>query len=48
MQSGVAFSDLTITVSDGTFTSSINVRVIVGTNKNEVRSTSAPPPWAPI
>jgi len=36
MQSGVAFSDLTITVSDGTFTSSINVRVIVGTNKTEV------------
>jgi RTX calcium-binding nonapeptide repeat (4 copies)/Calx-beta domain len=35
-QSGVAFSDLTITVSDGTFTSSINVRVIVGTNKTEV------------
>jgi hypothetical protein len=34
--SNVAFSDLTITVSDGTFTSSINVRVIVGTNKNEV------------
>jgi Ca2+-binding RTX toxin-like protein len=34
-QSGVAFSDLTITVSDGTFTSSINVRVIVGTNKTE-------------
>src|SRR6185503_13546990 len=36
MQSGIAFSDLTITVSDGTFTSSINVRVIVGTNKTEV------------
>jgi len=36
MMSTVAFSDLTITVSDGTFTSSINVRVIVGTNKNEV------------
>jgi Ca2+-binding RTX toxin-like protein len=36
MQSGVAFSDLTISVSDGTFTSSINVRVIVGTNKTEV------------
>src|SRR6185295_472459 len=36
MQSVVAFSDLTITVSDGTFTSSINVRVIVGTNKTEV------------
>jgi Ca2+-binding RTX toxin-like protein len=35
-QSTVAFSDLTITVSDGTFTSSINVRVIVGTNKTEV------------
>jgi len=35
-QSGVAFSDLTVTVSDGTFTSSINVRVIVGTNKTEV------------
>jgi Ca2+-binding RTX toxin-like protein len=35
MQSSVAFSDLTITVSDGTFTSSINVRVIVGTNKTE-------------
>src|SRR6185369_6631967 len=36
MQSGIAFSDLTITVSDGTLTSSINVRVIVGTNKTEV------------
>jgi serralysin len=35
-QSTVAFSDLTITVSDGTLTSSINVRVIVGTNKTEV------------
>ena len=35
MQSSIAFSDLTITVSDGTFTSSINVRVIVGTNKAE-------------
>jgi Ca2+-binding RTX toxin-like protein len=35
-QSTVAFSDLTITVSDGTFTSSINIRVIVGTNKTEV------------
>jgi Ca2+-binding RTX toxin-like protein len=35
MQSSVAFSDLTITVNDGTFTSSINVRVIVGTNKTE-------------
>jgi Ca2+-binding RTX toxin-like protein len=36
MQASVAFSDLTITVNDGTFTSSINVRVIVGTNKTEV------------
>jgi Ca2+-binding RTX toxin-like protein len=36
MQSSIAFSDLTISVSDGTFTSSINVRVIVGTNKTEV------------
>jgi serralysin len=35
-QSSIAFSDLTITVFDGTFTSSINVRVIVGTNKTEV------------
>jgi len=35
-QSGVAFSDLTVSVFDGTFTSSINVRVIVGTNKTEV------------
>jgi Ca2+-binding RTX toxin-like protein len=35
-QNTVAFSDLTITVSDGTLTSSINVRVIVGTNKTEV------------
>jgi Ca2+-binding RTX toxin-like protein len=35
-QSSVAFSDLTISVFDGTFTSSINVRVIVGTNKTEV------------
>src|SRR4030095_1837381 len=35
-QSSVAFSDLTITVSDGTFTSSINVRVIVGTNQPAV------------
>ena len=29
------FSDVTITVFDGTFTSSINIRVIVGTNKTE-------------
>jgi Ca2+-binding RTX toxin-like protein len=36
MKSSVVFSDLTISVSDGTFTSSINVRVIVGTNKTEV------------
>jgi Ca2+-binding RTX toxin-like protein len=36
MQSAIAFSDLTITVTDGNgFTSSINVRVIVGTNKTE-------------
>ena len=35
-QSTVAFSDLTISVFDGTFTSSINIRVIVGTNKTEV------------
>ena len=34
-QIAVAFSDVTITVSDGTFTSSINIRVIVGTNKTE-------------
>ena len=34
-QSNVAFSDVTITVIDGTFTSSINIRVIVGTNKTE-------------
>jgi Ca2+-binding RTX toxin-like protein len=31
----VMFSDVTITVSDGTLTSSINIRVIVGTNKTE-------------
>jgi Ca2+-binding RTX toxin-like protein len=35
-QADVAFSDVTVTVSDGTFTSSINIRVIVGTNKTEV------------
>jgi Ca2+-binding RTX toxin-like protein len=35
MQNSIAFSDVTITVSDGTFTSSINIRVIVGTNKTE-------------
>ena len=35
-QNSVAFSDVTITVSDGTLTSSINIRVIVGTNKTEV------------
>ena len=35
MQNSVQFSDVTITVSDGTFTSSINIRVIVGTNKTE-------------
>jgi Ca2+-binding RTX toxin-like protein len=34
-QNNLAFSDVTITVSDGTLTSSINVRVIVGTNKTE-------------
>jgi Ca2+-binding RTX toxin-like protein len=34
-QSSVQFSDVTITVSDGTLTSSINIRVIVGTNKTE-------------
>ena len=34
-QATLAFSDVTITVSDGTFTSSINIRVIVGTNKTE-------------
>jgi Ca2+-binding RTX toxin-like protein len=34
-QNNVAFSDVTITVNDGTFTSSINIRVIVGTNKTE-------------
>ncbi len=34
-QNSVQFSDVTITVSDGTFTSSINIRVIVGTNKSE-------------
>src|SRR5215213_4490681 len=36
MQNSIQFSDVTITVFDGTFTSSINVRVIVGTNKTEV------------
>ena len=35
-KSTVMFSDVTITVSDGTLTSSINIRVIVGTNKTEV------------
>jgi Ca2+-binding RTX toxin-like protein len=34
-KNSVAFSDVTITVFDGTFTSSINIRVIVGTNKTE-------------
>ena len=34
-KSTVMFSDVTITVIDGTFTSSINIRVIVGTNKTE-------------
>ena len=34
-KSTVMFSDVTITVFDGTFTSSINIRVIVGTNKTE-------------
>jgi Ca2+-binding RTX toxin-like protein len=35
-QNSIAFSDVTITVFDGTFSSSINIRVIVGTNKNEL------------
>jgi len=36
-QATVAFSDVTITVTDGNgLTSSINIRVIVGTNKTEV------------
>jgi Ca2+-binding RTX toxin-like protein len=35
MKSTVMFSDVTISVFDGTFTSSINIRVIVGTNKTE-------------
>ncbi len=34
-QNSVQFSDVTITVSDGALTSSINIRVIVGTNKTE-------------
>jgi Ca2+-binding RTX toxin-like protein len=34
-QNNVAFSDVTITVFDGTLSSSINIRVIVGTNKTE-------------
>ncbi len=34
-KNSVQFSDVTITVSDGTLTSSINIRVIVGTNKTE-------------
>jgi Ca2+-binding RTX toxin-like protein len=37
-QNNVAFSDVTITVNDGTLTSSINIRVIVGTNKTETIS----------
>jgi Ca2+-binding RTX toxin-like protein len=34
-QVSLAFSDVTITVSDGTLTQSINIRVIVGTNGTE-------------
>ena len=34
-QVALAFSDVTITVSDGTLTMSINIRVIVGTNGTE-------------
>ncbi|HKY42128.1 MAG TPA: Calx-beta domain-containing protein [Pyrinomonadaceae bacterium] len=37
-QSSLAFSDVTITVDDGTFQSSIIIRVIVGTNKTELIS----------
>jgi Ca2+-binding RTX toxin-like protein len=34
-QTNLAFSDVTITVSDGTSSSSINIRVIVGANQTE-------------
>ncbi|HEX7176856.1 MAG TPA: Calx-beta domain-containing protein, partial [Pyrinomonadaceae bacterium] len=37
-QTAVALSDVTITVNDGTLSSSINIRVIVGTNKSETIS----------
>jgi Ca2+-binding RTX toxin-like protein len=42
-QANLAFSDVTITVSDGTFTSSVNVRVIVGTNKTETITLNTVP-----
>jgi Ca2+-binding RTX toxin-like protein len=38
MKNTVQFSDVTITVSDGVLMSSINIRVIVGTNKTETIS----------
>jgi RTX calcium-binding nonapeptide repeat (4 copies) len=39
----LAFSDVTITVSDGTLTSSINIRVIVGTNGSETITLNSIP-----
>jgi len=42
-QASLAFSDVTITVSDGTLTSSINIRVIVGTNASETITINTVP-----
>jgi hypothetical protein len=42
-QAILAFSDVTITVSDGTLTSSINIRVIVGTNASETITINTVP-----
>jgi Ca2+-binding RTX toxin-like protein len=42
-QATLAFSDVTITVSDGTLTSSINIRVIVGTNASETITINTVP-----
>jgi Ca2+-binding RTX toxin-like protein len=39
----LAYSDVTISVSDGTFTTSVNVRVIVGTNKTETITLNTVP-----
>jgi hypothetical protein len=42
-QSTLAFSDVTITVSDGTLQSSVNIRVIVGTNASETITLNSVP-----